>query len=144
MKLRLLGLVVVGVLLAADDAKKDAKAVRQIEGTWKGVSLEQDGTENEDAKNFTVMIKDGKYDVKNGDEPIGKGKLKLDPTKKPKAMDIEVEEGENAGQTELGIYEIKGDTLRICFAPPDKPRPKKFSAKEGTGYTLVVLKRTKS
>ena len=144
MKLGWLGLIVVGLLLAADDAKKTSKAAKQIEGKWQGVSLEQDGNKNEDAKNLTVTIRDGKYEVKMGDERIGKGMLKIDAAKKPHGlMDIMVEEGDNAGQTQLGIYEVRRGRLKICFAPPDKPRPSEFSAKEGSGNTLVVLKRVK-
>ena len=55
-----------------------------------------------------------------------------------------VEEGAASGETQLGIYEIKDDMLKICFAKPDKPRPTEFSAEEGSGNTLVVLKRLKS
>ena len=143
MKLRWLGIVVVGLLLAADDAKKADKAAKQIDGKWQGVSMEQDGNKNEDASNLTVIIHDGKYEVKMGDEQVGKGKLKVHADKKPHALDIMVEEGDNAGQTELGIYEVKKGTLKICFARPDNPRPKEFSAKEGSGHTFVVLKRIK-
>ncbi len=143
MKLRVLGLLVVSLLLAADDTKKADEAAKKIEGDWQGVSLEQDGNKNDDADNFTVKIKDGKYELKIGDEATGKGKLKLDPTKKPHAMDILVEEGAASGQTQLGIYEIKDGMLKVCFAQPDKPRPTEFSAKEGSGNTLIVLKRRK-
>lgn len=143
MKLRLLGLFVVGLLLAAEDRKKADEAVKLIEGTWEGVSLEQDGNKNDDADNLTVRIKEGKYEVKMGDQTTGKGELKPDPTKKPHALDIIVEEGANKGQTQLGIYEVKDGKLTICFALPDKPRPSAFSAKEGSGNTLVVLKRRK-
>ncbi len=143
MKLRLMGLIVVSLSLAADDTKKADEAAKQIEGAWQGVSLEQDGNKNDDADNITVEIKGGKYEVKMGDETTGKGKLKLDPAKKPHAMDIMVEEGANSGQTQLGIYEVKDGMLKICFAQADKPRPTEFSAKEGSSNTLVVLKRRK-
>lgn len=143
MKLWWLGLVVVGLLLAADDAKKTDKTAKQIEGKWQGVSLEQDGNKNEDAKDFIATIHDGRYEVKRGDELTSKGKVKLDTAKKPHTMDIMVEEGDAAGQTELGIYEVKKGRLRICYARPDKPRPTEFTAKEGSGNTLVVLKRIK-
>jgi uncharacterized protein (TIGR03067 family) len=144
MKIRLLGLIVASLLLAADDTKEADEAAKQIEGAWQGVSLEQDGNKNDDADKFTVKIKDGKYEVKRGDETTGKGKLKLDPTKNPHAMDIMIEEGAGSGETELGIYEVKDSMLKTCFAKPDKPRPTQFSAKEGSGNTLIVLKRRKS
>jgi hypothetical protein len=46
-------------------------------------------------------------------------------------------------KTALGIYELSGDTYKLCYAPPGKDRPKEFSAKEGTGYTLSVWQRKK-
>jgi hypothetical protein len=63
MKIRLLGLLAVSLLLAADDAKKADEAARQIEGVWQGVSLEQDGNKNDDADRITVTIKEGKAQV---------------------------------------------------------------------------------
>jgi hypothetical protein len=54
-----------------------------------------------------------------------------------------VAEGDSAGETRLGIYGMKKGGLKICFAQPDKPRPTAFSAKEGSGNTLVILKRPK-
>jgi uncharacterized protein (TIGR03067 family) len=39
------------------------------------------------------------------------------------------------------IYEIDGDRLTYCVAPPGKPRPTEFVTKKGDGYTLVSLKR---
>ncbi len=83
---RLLGLFVVGLLLAADDGKNADKAAKQIEATWQVVSQERDGNKNEDAESLTVTIKDGKYEVKRGDESVGKGKVKVDATKKPHTL----------------------------------------------------------
>ena len=31
----------------------------------------------------------------------------------------------------LGIYELKGETMRVCFDPAGKERPKHFKPKEG-------------
>ncbi len=39
------------------------------------------------------------------------------------------------------IYDLKGDTLTYCVAPPNRPRPEGFWTAEGDGNTLVVLKR---
>jgi uncharacterized protein (TIGR03067 family) len=64
---------------------------------------------------------------------------KLDPTAKPKRIDVIVEDGKIA----RGIYQLEGDTLKLCF---DKDaggeRPTKF-ATDDTTYGLIVLKRKK-
>jgi hypothetical protein len=40
--------------------------------------------------------------------------------------------------------EVKGDTHRVCFAAPGKPRPKAFESKEGSGHMLQTYKRAKT
>ena len=58
--------------------------------------------------------------------------------------DIEVTAGVYKGVVYLGIYELDGDTLRICFALPDRPeRPTDFSAARGTVRALAEFKRVK-
>jgi hypothetical protein len=44
----------------------------------------------------------------------------------------------------LGIYELKGDDLKICFVHGGGgERPTDFASKEGTAQSLIVLKREK-
>jgi uncharacterized protein (TIGR03067 family) len=79
--------------------------------------------------------------VRSGDAVLVEAAVKLDPTKKPKTMDVAFSEGENKGQTVPGIYEIEGESFRVCHARPGDERPGEFSAKAGGGRTLVVYKR---
>ena len=51
--------------------------------------------------------------------------------------------GEFKGKTMTGIYEIKGDTMRVCFAGGGKDRPTEFRTKEGSMEMLVTYKRIK-
>jgi uncharacterized protein (TIGR03067 family) len=70
-------------------------------------------------------------------------RIKFDPTAKPMTIDSTIESGDAKGQTMLAIYELNGDELRVCFTPPDKTRPTKFSAAQGTGQLLYTAKRLK-
>ena len=52
-------------------------------------------------------------------------------------------EGPGKGKTMLGIYELTGDTYKVCFALPGGERPKEFASKPGSKTMLIVMKREK-
>jgi uncharacterized protein (TIGR03067 family) len=137
----LAGFGVVGIPAAADDAKDDLK---KLDGTWTMVSGEKDGKPLPEniVKTAKLVIKGDEHDVKIGDV-VYKGTHKLDPTKKPKAIDATDTDGPFKGKTVLGIYAVEGDTFKVCFAEPGKDRPKEFSTKSGTGHILDVWKKEK-
>jgi hypothetical protein len=43
----------------------------------------------------------------------------------------------------LGIYEIDGDTLKVCFDPQGKVRPTEFKSAPGSENFVNVHKRVK-
>ena len=43
----------------------------------------------------------------------------------------------------LGIYELKNDTLKVCFDPDGSNRPEKFATKDDTAHFVAVYKRVK-
>ena len=143
------GLVVVGApLLAGGDAKDEAvkKDRKRYEGTWQVVSLEVDGNKaaEEDAKKITVVNEaDGKWAVEVEGKVVARGTSGIDPTKKPKEVDLTVTEGEDSGKTALGIYQFGEDTRTVCLAQPGQGRPTEFAAPAGSGHVLAVLQRVK-
>ena len=90
-----------------------------------------------------MVVEGDKFSSTVDDKHTFKGTFKLDPSKKPKAVDALVTEGEFKGKTLLGIYGLEGDTLRACYAPPGKKRPTEFASKEGSGNYLYVYRRQK-
>ena len=122
--------------------KEDGK---MMEGTWLPVEAELAGQKfpDEILKTLKLTMSDGKYTVKVG-EQVDKGTIKLEPTAKPKAMDITGTEGPNKGKTFLAIYELTGDTLRICYDLAGKKRPTEFKTVKDTQQFLVSYKREKS
>ena len=62
------------------------------------------------------------------------GTLKVDPTKTPKEIDAT----DSEGKTILGIYKFDKDQFTVCFAPPDKQRPKEFSVKVGSTLSVPM------
>ena len=141
-------LFVVTSLTAAGDAKDEAikKDRKQYEGTWQVVSLEVDGKQvpEEDAKKITVVNEaDGQWAIEVEGKVVARGTSEIDPTKKPKAVDLTVTEGDDKGKTALGIYEIGEDTRKVCLGQPGKERPAEFSSTAGGRLILAVLKRVK-
>ena len=118
----------------------------KYEGTWQVVSLEIDGnkTDEQDAKKITVVNEaDGKWRLEVDGKVIARGTSEIDPTKKPKAIDLTETEGDDKGKTALGIYEIGDDERKVCYAKAGMERPDDFSAPAGSGRILAVLKRLK-
>jgi uncharacterized protein (TIGR03067 family) len=139
---------VCGTVLSANDAKDEAikKERKKYEGTWQVVSLEVNGKKvgEQDAQKITVINKpDGKWTIKAEGKVVARGTSVIDPTKKPKAVDLTVTEGNDKGKTTLGIYEFSDDTRKVCLAPAGKERPTDFAAPSGSGRILAVLKRLK-
>jgi uncharacterized protein (TIGR03067 family) len=115
-----------------------------IQGTWLAATGELGGKKYPDEvlKTIKLVIKDDKYTVTVGTKP-DKGTLKVDPTAKPRSIDITGTEGPNKGKTILAIYELTGDTLRICYDLSGKARPAEFQTKPDTKLFLVTYQREK-
>jgi hypothetical protein len=52
-------------------------------------------------------------------------------------------EGPHKGTVMLGIYEIDADTLKVCFDPEGKTRPREFKSAPGSKNFVNVHKRVK-
>jgi uncharacterized protein (TIGR03067 family) len=128
----------------ADDQADVEKELKKFQGTWTFESVEAGGKKlpADQFKGITVTFEGDKYAVKNGDEVVEAATQKLDPSKSPKTLDAMVTDGPNKGAVILGIYEISGDTLKVCFDPEGKKRPTEFKGESGS-QTLVVHKRVK-
>jgi uncharacterized protein (TIGR03067 family) len=133
---------------ASDETKEEAvaKDLQAFQGTWRLSSKEEDGKKfsEEEIKDVIGTIDgSGNVSVRRGDKVVNEGTVKLDPTKKPKTIDVTFTGGERKGKSVLGIYEIERDTFRVCVARPGDERPTEFSAKAGSGHILIVYKREK-
>ncbi|MBM3995953.1 MAG: TIGR03067 domain-containing protein [Planctomycetes bacterium] len=138
----LLGALVLTAFSSAGGQTDVEKELKKFQGTWTFASVIAGGKEVPAAqfKGITVTFEGNKYAVKKGDMVLEAATQKLDPSKSPKTLDATVVEGPNKGAVILGIYEISGDTLKVCFDPEGKKRPTDFKAASGS-QTLVVHKR---
>ena len=135
--------LVVGASLNAfaADPPDDAKAVQ---GNWKPAKAELAGQPMTDAvlKSISLKLDNGKYEVLVGGAP-DRGTYTLDSASKPKGMTITGTAGPNRGKTFPAIYELKGDTLRICYDLSGTKRPTEFKSIAGTQLYLVTYNRKK-
>jgi uncharacterized protein (TIGR03067 family) len=138
-------LTAAGLLSArADDAaaQKDLKA---LQGTWKVVAAEQDGDPLDRIVGGTMTVKDNNFAIKTAGGTELKGDLILDPAKSPRHVNLAHQDGPLKDKTWQGIYELKGDALKICYAEADseKERPTEFKTLKGSRLLFVELKREK-
>jgi uncharacterized protein (TIGR03067 family) len=130
---------------AADDKADLEKEVKKFQGTWTFVSSEGGGQQLPagELKELVLTFAGDKHTVKKGDQVVQVGTQKLDPSKSPKAIDVTMTEGPNKGAVMLGIYEINGDTLKVCFDAGGKTRPTEFKSSPGSATFVNVHKRAK-
>lgn len=133
-------LLIVPMTTRADDAKKG----ELLDGTWVPSAAEIGGKAfpDEVRKTIKLVIDADKYTVSVGGAP-DKGTVKLNPKGTPKEMDITGTDGPNKGKTFQAIYELDGDTLKVCYDLSGKARPTEFKTKDGTQLFLVTYKRDK-
>jgi uncharacterized protein (TIGR03067 family) len=127
------------------DEKADAE-LKAMVGNWKLEKAELGGKDlTEHLKAMKFEIRDGgKYTVQIAEEKDD-GAFTIDPTKKPKEMDVKPTGGPHKGKTVKAIYKLDDDTLVMCYDfDADKGnRPEKFESKEGTTLLLITYKREK-
>jgi hypothetical protein len=58
-------------------------------------------------------------------------------------LDVTLAASLNKGKVMLGIYEIDGDTLKVCFDLQGKKRPREFKSASGSPTFVNVNKRVK-
>jgi uncharacterized protein (TIGR03067 family) len=131
------------------DLKKDTVEgdVALLQGKWDIVSAESNGEKWSDddlkgPRDPVLVIKGSTISYRNS----GQMKFTIDPTKKPKWMDME-------GNWKIdpwkpAIYELEGDSLKICIVSGGSsdnptPRPTEFKTAGQEFHTLFVCKRAK-
>jgi len=125
--------------VAQQIAQKDKDA---LQGTWKVVSAMKVGIVDAEAerkqKQHRWVFKGDRVGIRF--KPESESDFTLDPSKQPREIDVIPREGDEAGKTFRGIYEVKGDDLKLTFNGAGLPRPTTF---DEAGAVALVLKRDK-
>ena len=118
------------------------KEYARLEGVWRFVLVEVEGVKQPELPfetNKLIIAKDGRFTIAQG-RKISRGILKLDPTKTPGNYDFTVTNGPDRNLTTLGVYEVDGDTFRICLPLRSKERPSALVSSPGGGCLFQVFK----
>jgi len=120
---------------AQDDVKKE---LDRLQGNWQVMSFNGEDVPAE--AQFFLAFKGDKYEQWNSGSVDERGSVKLNVASKPKSIDLIITEGNDAGKTQLGVYQVEGDTANVTLAVPGETgRPSAI----GQGALNVVLKKTK-
>jgi RNA polymerase sigma factor (sigma-70 family) len=142
--------------------KKDEKPKTdedRLQGTWEFFSmtagaptLRKDQLAEAETPWKTITFTGDKMQMVNrklGEPDAGKDlvfddRFKLDPSQKPKAIDLVVDDdrpGRQKGETVACVYELDGDLLRLCFPSDPKERPSALESPVGSGNLILTFKR---
>ena len=126
-------------LVRADDGPKGDK---DLDGEWRSTSFSFEGKESGDG-NTTLTIDGDNLTFRLSDSADHKttAMFKVDSSKTPHTIDMTPQDGPEKGKVSLGIYEVKGDELRLCHAAPGLDRPTEFVS--GDHRSVMVFKRVK-
>jgi uncharacterized protein (TIGR03067 family) len=138
--------LVLGCALAvAADASKDAavqSGLKEFQGTWTPVSMEQDGKmlSPERLSKVRLTIQGEKFTFATADDSH-EGLYKIDPTKDPKELNIEVTRGDEQGKVYLVIYRFEDGKMIQCMRVDNKERAKEFTGKADSGNLYEIWRR---
>ncbi len=148
MRLACVCLLAAGVFFPAFAAEPDAAAKdrKAFQGEWAVEALEYNGKDLKDKYNISFACKDDVFTVR-GDAAVRKEYARLtftlDPSTTPKCVDLTVAGGVQKDAKLEGIYELKGDELRLCVKVFGSDRPTELKSPEGASIVLLTLKRQK-
>ena len=113
-----------------------------LEGSWVITALEMDGRAMPAGTFEHVrLVINGDRFTSLGMGSVYQGELALDTSTSPRQLDMKFDAGPEKGNTNLGIYELLGDTLKICIATRGTVRPAKFASTPDSGFAVETLTR---
>jgi uncharacterized protein (TIGR03067 family) len=144
MNTRLAAITIAALSALAALAAEPTQDRKALQGTWTIVKAELGGQPMDAAvaNSISLKIREGKYEVSVGGA-LDKGTYTLDSKSRPKGMTVTGTDGPNQGKTLPAIYEVHGDTLRICYDLSGGKRPAEFKTSAGTQLFLVTYSRKK-
>jgi uncharacterized protein (TIGR03067 family) len=120
-----------------------SKTLEALQGTWvitvaDGQDLAGSGQE------VALTITGNAYVQTMNGQVVERGTFKIDDTKKPIALDLSIAEGDDAGQSQVGVLELDAKTGKTMYGKIGNPgttaRPTDFAPSEGY-FTFTAVKK---
>jgi len=113
-----------------------------LQGSWNVSELEMEGQTISGGmlSNARVVITGNRFES-IGMGAVYEGTVTLNSSAVPHQLDMKFDAGPEKGNTNYGIYELDGNTWKICLATRGKIRPLAFSAAAGSGFVFETLVR---
>jgi uncharacterized protein (TIGR03067 family) len=125
--------------VAGDSSANDRQGLAELQGKWVIQTVERSSKIDDSFTGAVRMIDGDQYTLARRAAPAIHGTLSVDARKQ--TFDMKPRDGDYQGRDLLGIYQLDGDSLHICFAEPGRPRPTDFTSKPGSGHIVVLQKR---
>jgi uncharacterized protein (TIGR03067 family) len=134
------------VFIAANPSTPALKAeVQRLEGTWTVVAMHAKGKPLP-AKGIPfrkIVFAENKKVAEKEGKGCAVFSYRLDLEKSPKTIDA-AEQGDRPRKITLyGVYQLKGETMRLCLSDSMKDRPTDFRTAPESNAILLELKRAK-
>lgn len=113
----------------------------RIQGTWQIIDMQEGGyaVPAELVQMLSCVFHDYTLEMHAGKQ-VQKNTFTLDPSTTPKSIDMVDDE-----RMKRGIYELQGDTLRLCFEKNHPgQRPTAFVSQSGSVNDLVLMMKRRS
>jgi uncharacterized protein (TIGR03067 family) len=135
------------VVASAGAAEKEihANVASRMTGTWSCVTATINGKPLSDSavKKLHLTMTGTRYKTERNDEVLFDSTYLLDTTKAPMHINMVGTEGDLIGKEAQGIVAVEGDTLKVCYTMPGKPRPTSFASATNSEAYLIIWKREK-
>ena len=112
----------------------------RLQGTWHVASFEMDGQPMPAPPGARIVIEGDRFQSL-GMGAVYQGSVSVDATARPCRFDLVFTDGAEEGNRSLGIYELTGDTWKICLTVTGNSRPAGFATAPGSGHALETLTR---
>ena len=140
-------LLVAVALVAADKGEKEKSDAEKIQGKWICVEMYSGGmnvSQLAREKGLWCAFSGKKFSrgSKLRGEQFSEGSFDLRPGETPRELDTS---GKQDGKVETAamVYELSGNTLKICFFPGGGGERPKMVDGDGGGRMMMVFKRVK-